>query len=137
MIASVVPAGLDMSFVLPNNVLRLRATIRLTIQLIRAAKRKQSNKILDTRFRCPNAGSSVIHVNAGYCIDKSENSHPTHSDWREDDCHSCRCKEDGTIKCYEEKCLSSDECSDRALMVKGRCCPVCSGLLMGAIAFNA
>ena len=51
------------------------------------------------------------------------------SSWRQDDCTSCVCSAEGSADCYKEACDDSLECRGNPLVIKGKCCPVCSDAL--------
>ncbi|UMM35471.1 hypothetical protein L5515_008075 [Caenorhabditis briggsae] len=67
------------------------------------------------------------------CTDDSGTAHIlytiTGSSWRQDDCTSCVCSAEGSADCYKEACDDSLECRGNPLVIKGKCCPVCSDAL--------
>lgn len=64
-----------------------------------------------------------------YCLHDSI-LNPIGSEWRKDECTSCRCSESAVIECFHEHCDKEEvrctEGHDRFLNIKGQCCPVCS-----------
>lgn len=63
------------------------------------------------------------------CTDDSGTAHIVGSSWRQDDCTSCVCSAEGSPDCYKEACDESLECRGNPLVIKGKCCPVCSDAL--------
>ncbi|CAD6196456.1 unnamed protein product [Caenorhabditis auriculariae] len=59
------------------------------------------------------------------CEDESGHAHKSGSSWRTDDCTSCTCTAEGKTECFREACEDTS-CRGSPLVVKGRCCPVCS-----------
>ncbi|PIC27150.1 hypothetical protein B9Z55_019488 [Caenorhabditis nigoni] len=57
------------------------------------------------------------------CTDDSGTAHIV------DDCTSCVCSAEGSADCYKEACDDSLECRGNPLVIKGKCCPVCSDAL--------
>lgn len=68
-----------------------------------------------------------LEENALFCTDELSLSHPTGSSWKFDECTSCVCKPDGTTKCFTETCDVLQKC-DQSILIKGKCCPICSRL---------
>lgn len=66
------------------------------------------------------------------CTDESGTAHISGSSWRQDDCTSCICSAEGSSDCYKEACDDSLECRGNPLVIKGKCCPVCSDALSSA-----
>lgn len=44
--------------------------------------------------------------------------------------------DEAKIECFEEKCGQLTDCRGMPLTIKGRCCPVCSGILIVFINFE-
>ncbi|CAB3398534.1 unnamed protein product [Caenorhabditis bovis] len=63
------------------------------------------------------------------CTDESGVAHLVGSSWRQDDCTSCVCTPQGEADCYREACDEHIECRGNPLVIKGKCCPVCSDAL--------
>ncbi|VDN53420.1 unnamed protein product [Dracunculus medinensis] len=66
------------------------------------------------------------------CTDSNHIVHAENTSWRINECTSCRCifnKGEPKIECFEEKCATQENCLGLPLMIKGRCCPVCSDTL--------
>uniref|UniRef100_A0A1I7XIT9 Cysteine-rich motor neuron 1 protein n=1 Tax=Heterorhabditis bacteriophora TaxID=37862 RepID=A0A1I7XIT9_HETBA len=87
---------------------------------------------------CPKCLSNTVHNDkfnsetTSICTDEAGIAHVLGSPWRTDDCTSCTCTNVGKIECYRESCEPSEECVGSPLIIKGRCCPVCSDVLSSA-----
>jgi len=85
--------------------------------------------------KCPGKESTppanAPSIDPGFCTDEFGAAHALESEWRLDECVSCKCARNGQIECFKEHCPTpSTECRGRPLMIKGRCCPVCSDALV-------
>ncbi|CAI5450968.1 unnamed protein product [Caenorhabditis angaria] len=72
--------------------------------------------------------SQKSNIEPVICEDELGTAHLVGTTWRKDDCTSCICKENGESECFKESC---DEmgCRGNPLVIKGKCCPVCSDAL--------
>jgi hypothetical protein len=77
------------------------------------------------------SSSSSNEYEQHFCTDEHGITHQINDEWRVDECTSCRCSpEQAEPLCFSERCaINEDECKGRPLMIKGRCCPVCSDSL--------
>jgi hypothetical protein len=75
--------------------------------------------------------NSNENINEHFCLDEHGITHQINDEWRIDECTSCRCSsEQAEPLCFMERCANNeDDCQGRPLMIKGRCCPVCSDSL--------
>uniref|UniRef100_A0AC35UI37 Cysteine-rich motor neuron 1 protein n=1 Tax=Rhabditophanes sp. KR3021 TaxID=114890 RepID=A0AC35UI37_9BILA len=65
---------------------------------------------------------------AEFCVDEGRMAHLIGQTWKKDECTSCECSSDATIKCFKETCPKLSECKGKPLVVKGRCCEICSDI---------
>ncbi|PAV75131.1 hypothetical protein WR25_13594 [Diploscapter pachys] len=82
--------------------------------------------------RCPNNTSvEAPRPESPICTDESGTVHVAGSSWRTDECTSCTCTKEGKTACYREECPVDEQfnCKGSPLVIKGRCCPVCSDVL--------
>ncbi|CAI4221630.1 unnamed protein product [Auanema sp. JU1783] len=83
--------------------------------------------------RCPTDNSTSLMASktdtSSVCTDENGAVHKQGSDWRTDDCTSCTCMKDGNVVCFRESCDNISVCSGTPLVIKGRCCPICSDVL--------
>ena len=83
-------------------------------------------------LRCPNNTSvEAPRADSPVCTDESGTAHMAGSSWRTDECTSCTCTNEGKTACYREECPVDEQlnCKGSPLVIKGRCCPVCSDVL--------
>uniref|UniRef100_A0A915DJ17 Cysteine-rich motor neuron 1 protein n=1 Tax=Ditylenchus dipsaci TaxID=166011 RepID=A0A915DJ17_9BILA len=60
-----------------------------------------------------------------------------YSQWKLDDCTSCHCDAKKEVKCYRQRCAETSSKCKNSLMIKGRCCPICSDdLSSGAVCIH-
>ncbi|KAE9553936.1 hypothetical protein FO519_002862 [Halicephalobus sp. NKZ332] len=80
-------------------------------------------------MKCPELNSTLKEP--GFCTDNKGIARPIGESWRMDECTSCRCAPGEVVPlCFTEKCATSEEdCRGKPLMIKGKCCPVCSDSL--------
>ncbi|GMS80398.1 hypothetical protein PENTCL1PPCAC_2573 [Pristionchus entomophagus] len=77
--------------------------------------------------QCPKS-SDVDGDSSEVCTDSSGVAHASGDEWRNDDCTSCVCR-DGKEECFKQQCDDLATCRGVPLVLKGRCCPVCSDVL--------
>uniref|UniRef100_A0A7E4UPE0 Cysteine-rich motor neuron 1 protein n=1 Tax=Panagrellus redivivus TaxID=6233 RepID=A0A7E4UPE0_PANRE len=72
--------------------------------------------------------TSFNETSAGFCTDDHGIARANGEQWRLNECTSCRCSASSPDPlCFSEKCpYSAEDCEGKPLMIKGRCCPVCS-----------
>uniref|UniRef100_A0A0K0FAQ3 Cysteine-rich motor neuron 1 protein (inferred by orthology to a human protein) n=1 Tax=Strongyloides venezuelensis TaxID=75913 RepID=A0A0K0FAQ3_STRVS len=63
-----------------------------------------------------------------FCVDDIRIAHLIGQKWRKDECTSCECKKGNKINCYKEICPSLNDCKGKSVLVKGKCCPMCSDI---------
>uniref|UniRef100_A0A0N4Z8T3 Cysteine-rich motor neuron 1 protein n=1 Tax=Parastrongyloides trichosuri TaxID=131310 RepID=A0A0N4Z8T3_PARTI len=63
-----------------------------------------------------------------FCVDEMRMAHLIGQKWRKDECTSCECKSGNKINCYKEICPSLNNCKAKSVIVKGKCCPMCSDI---------
>ncbi|GMT11597.1 hypothetical protein PFISCL1PPCAC_2894, partial [Pristionchus fissidentatus] len=79
--------------------------------------------------QCPkDPADDVNDDSAEACTDGSGLAHASGGSWRNDDCTSCVCR-DGKEECFKQTCDDLASCRGVPLVLKGRCCPVCSDVL--------
>ena len=61
------------------------------------------------------------------CIDENQQSIRSRESWQADQCKTCMCI-DGDISCTSQECEVDLTC-DMLVLQKGKCCPICLGLL--------
>uniref|UniRef100_A0A914YU62 VWFC domain-containing protein n=1 Tax=Panagrolaimus superbus TaxID=310955 RepID=A0A914YU62_9BILA len=91
-------------------------------------------------MKCPESSSNsslstLLSSNENeqhFCTDEYGITHQSNDVWRVDECTSCRCSplEQAEPLCFTERCaINEDECKGRPLMIKNKCCSICSDSL--------